>query len=57
MAMLNGIMTLVAMVTFLGIVWWAFSRGRAGANHEASLLPFLVPDERSMEKKEGGSHE
>jgi cytochrome c oxidase cbb3-type subunit 4 len=57
MAMLNGIMTLVAMVTFLGIVWWAFSRGRAGANHEASLLPFLVPDERSIEKKEGGSHE
>ncbi|RTZ41029.1 CcoQ/FixQ family Cbb3-type cytochrome c oxidase assembly chaperone [Candidimonas sp. SYP-B2681] len=57
MAMLNGIMTLVAMFTFLGIVWWAFSRGRADANHEASLLPFLVPDERSTEKKEGGSHE
>jgi cytochrome c oxidase cbb3-type subunit 4 len=50
-------MTIVAMFTFLGIVWWAFSRGRAGANHEASLLPFAVPDERLMDKKEGSSHE
>lgn len=57
MAIVNGIMTIVAMFTFLGIVWWAFSRGRAGANHEASLLPFAVPDERLMDKKEGSSHE
>ncbi len=57
MAIVNGIMTIVAMLTFLGIVWWAFSRGRADANREASLLPFAVPDERSMDKQEGGSHE
>ncbi|MGP1615949.1 MAG: cbb3-type cytochrome oxidase subunit 3 [Pollutimonas bauzanensis] len=57
MAIINGIMTIVAMLTFLGIVWWAFSRGRADANHEASLLPFAVPDERSMDQQEGGSHE
>ena len=57
MAILNGIMTIVAMVTFLGIVWWAFSRGRADANHEASLLPFAVPDERPINKNDGSSHE
>ncbi len=57
MAILNGIMTIVAMVTFLGIVWWAFSRGRADANHQASLLPFAVPDERPINKKDGSSHE
>ncbi|MDS1141914.1 CcoQ/FixQ family Cbb3-type cytochrome c oxidase assembly chaperone [Pusillimonas sp. SM2304] len=57
MAVLNGVATLLAILTFLGIVWWAFSRGRAQANHDASMLPFSVPDEAIMDKKEGGSHE
>lgn len=57
LGIVNGIMTIVAMLTFLGIVWWAFSRGRTDANHEASLLPFAVPDERLMNNNEGSSHE
>ena len=57
LAIINGVATVVALLTFLGIVWWAFSRGRAEANHEASMLPFAVPDERLMNKNEGGSHE
>lgn len=57
MALINGIATIIAMITFLGIVWWAFSRGRADANREAALLPFALPDERVTDKKEGSSHE
>lgn len=57
LGIVNGIMTVVAMLTFLGIVWWAFSRGRGDANREASLLPFAVPDERLINNNEGSSHE
>ncbi|KAA0911787.1 CcoQ/FixQ family Cbb3-type cytochrome c oxidase assembly chaperone [Pusillimonas sp. ANT_WB101] len=57
MAVLNAIATLLAMITFLGIVWWAFSRGRADANREAAMLPFALPDEPVMNKKEGINHE
>jgi len=57
MGVINGVATILVILTFLGIVWWAFSRGRAQANHEASMLPFAVPDEGTSGKKEGGSHE
>ncbi|NLY27602.1 MAG: cbb3-type cytochrome c oxidase subunit 3 [Alcaligenaceae bacterium] len=53
----NGLMIILAMVTFLGIVWWAFSRGRAQANNEAAMLPFSLPDEGQAVKREGGSNE
>jgi len=45
MGWLNGIVTLLGMLFFFGIVWWACSQGRAQANREAALLPFLLPDE------------
>ncbi|HLT98572.1 MAG TPA: CcoQ/FixQ family Cbb3-type cytochrome c oxidase assembly chaperone [Burkholderiaceae bacterium] len=48
---INGIATILAMVTFLGICCWAFSRGRSEANREASMLPFAVPDEGVSDKK------
>ena len=51
-AVISGIATLLAMVTFLGICWWAFSRGRSEANREASMLPFALPDEHVTEKKD-----
>lgn len=54
---INGLMIILAMVTFLGIVWWAFSRGRAQANNEAAMLPFALPDEGQAVKREGGSNE
>lgn len=37
--------TVVAFITFLGIVFWAYSRKRAGAFDEAAHLPFDLPDE------------
>lgn len=53
---INGIMTFLAMMTFLGIVWWAFSAGRVKDNQEAAMLPFMLPDEPEGKKVEG-SHE
>lgn len=50
-ALINGFATLLAMGTFLGICWWAFSRGRADANREAAMLPFALPDEDVTDKK------
>ncbi len=45
LAYLNAIATVLAMVTFFGIIWWAFSKGRKQANAEAANLPFVLPDE------------
>lgn len=54
---LNGIMTVLALATFLGIFWWAFSAGRRKANQEAAMLPFIVPDEAAGEHQQEGLHE
>lgn len=54
---LNGIMTLLGLITFGGIVWWAFSAGRVKANQEASELPFLLPDEEPTDHQKEESHE
>jgi len=48
MGILNGIVTGIALITFIGIVWWAYSRGRAKANTDASMLPFALPDEEPV---------
>ena len=50
-AIINGIATVLAMLTFFGICWWAFSRGRAKDNREAAMLPFALPDEGVADKK------
>ncbi len=57
MVMVNAVVTVLAMATFLGICWWAFSRGRRQANQEAALLPFALPDEGRNDKNLGGSNE
>lgn len=38
-------MTVLAMLTFVGIVWWAFGRGRKAAFDEAAALPFSEEDQ------------
>lgn len=43
---LRSIMTVVSLVTFLGIVWWAYSRGSQKNFEEAANLPFMEDDER-----------
>jgi len=67
MPLFIGIVTAVALATFIGIIVWAYSRGRAKANREAAMLPFAQPDEGQAQaggdagadqvKKEGESHE
>jgi cytochrome c oxidase cbb3-type subunit 4 len=53
LAYLNAIATVLAMLTFFGIIWWAFSNGRKKANEEAANLPFVLPDEGAKyDKKE-----
>lgn len=64
---INGIVTLLALLTFVGIVFWAFSKSRVNANTEASMLPFALPDEglkqpntnasQPAHDSAGGSHE
>jgi len=47
MGLVNGIVTLTGLAFFIGIVWWAFSKGRIEANRKAALLPFALPDEEN----------
>ncbi|WP_152206892.1 cbb3-type cytochrome oxidase subunit 3 [Marinobacter changyiensis] len=37
---LRGIQTLLVMIAFFGIVWWAYSSHRKKSNDEAANLPF-----------------
>lgn len=41
----TGLVTILAMLTFFGIVWWAWSSKRKKDNDKASMLPFDLPDE------------
>lgn len=45
---LNGIVTILGIVVFFGIVWWAFSKHRRKDNDEAALLPFSLEDEKNL---------
>ena len=47
MVILNVIGTILSMVVFFGIIWWAFSKKRKQANEDAANLPFDLPDEGS----------
>ncbi|MFY2995737.1 cbb3-type cytochrome oxidase subunit 3 [Achromobacter sp. KK8] len=53
MAYLSAIVTAISMATFFGIVWWACSRGRQGANNESAMLPFALPDEFGPAQQDG----
>ena len=53
MAFLSAIVTAVSMATFVGIVWWACSRGRQHANSESAMLPFSLPDEFGPTHQDG----
>ncbi|MBK7900767.1 MAG: cbb3-type cytochrome oxidase subunit 3 [Azonexus sp.] len=42
---LRSIGTVVSLLTFLGIVWWAYSRNNKQRFDEAANLPFAEHDE------------
>lgn len=41
--------TVLGLLVFLGIVWWAWSAKRKGANEESAHIPFDLPDEFKKE--------
>lgn len=62
MPVINAVVTALAMVTFIGIVWWAWSSHRAEANRKSAELPFDLPEEYQIGKdpnneKAGDTHE
>ncbi|HJW24402.1 MAG TPA: CcoQ/FixQ family Cbb3-type cytochrome c oxidase assembly chaperone [Rhodocyclaceae bacterium] len=45
---LRSITTVISMLTFLGIVWWAYSRGNQKRFDEAANLPFAEHDDEGV---------
>ena len=43
--LLHIVMTVVAFVTFIGIVVWAYSKKRKSAFEAAANAPFALPDD------------
>ena len=43
----RSLITVLAFATFLGIVFWAFGRGRKAAFDEAAALPFTEDEQPS----------
>lgn len=42
---LSAASTVLGLLVFLGIVWWAWSSQRKQANEDSANLPFDLPDE------------
>lgn len=42
---LSATSTVLGLLVFGGIVWWAWSKPRQAANEESAHLPFDLPDE------------
>ena len=48
---IRALFTVIMLVLFLGIVWWAYSRKRKARFHEASQLPFNEPEHPRQESR------
>lgn len=55
----QGIGTILAMLAFLSVCWWAFSKHKKKDFDEASQLPFVgdEPKEEQSEEQSGDSSE
>ncbi len=42
---LRSITTVISMITFVGIIWWAYARGNRKRFDEAANLPFAEGDD------------
>jgi len=49
---LSATSTILGLVFFIGIIWWAWSANRKAANDESAQLPFNLPDEYKKENKD-----
>ncbi len=52
---LSATSTILGLVFFVGIVWWAWSANRGVANDESAQLPFDLPDEYKKDDKKDQS--
>lgn len=50
--MIQALWSIVIMITFLGIVFWAFSSKRKAAFDEAARVPFDEPDANNKPSSE-----
>ncbi len=48
----RGILTILVTVGFLGLVFWAYSKGRKKDFDEAANLPFADKDDHNLGKPE-----
>lgn len=48
MAILTSAATVLSMLAFLAICWWAWSARRQPANEASAMLPFALPDETTI---------
>jgi cytochrome c oxidase cbb3-type subunit 4 len=48
----QGIGTLLALLAFLGVCWWAFSKHKKKDFEEAAQLPF-AEDDNDIQSREG----
>lgn len=51
MGTFRGLITLVLLIAFLGLVWWAYSKRRKPDFDEAANLPFADDDEQPSRGK------
>lgn len=51
----RGIITLILIIAFLGITWWAYSKRRKPDFDEAANLPFADDDEQPSSDKPASS--
>ena len=54
-SLLHSIMTLITFITFVGIVFWAWSRKRKPEFDEAANAPFALPDDAEGPQASVGS--
>jgi len=54
---LQGIATILAMVAFLGVCWWAYSSHKKRDFEEASQLPFAEDESGNAEAEQSLSGE
>ncbi|HLD08863.1 MAG TPA: cbb3-type cytochrome c oxidase subunit 3 [Methylophilaceae bacterium] len=50
-AYLSATSSVMGLLVFIGIVWWAWSGSRKKANEESANLPFELPDEFNTQPK------
>jgi cytochrome c oxidase cbb3-type subunit IV len=52
---LHSVMTLITFITFIGIVFWAWSRKRKPEFEEAANAPFALPDDAEGPQADAGA--